>query len=173
MLRSQLIAAIAIAMTVGAFAQLPATGTDAAPGRNEQEERAIREVLAYGTEESWNSHQPARAVTPDRCADPAIFINTTGAWIKGCQAVADLVTPLHAPGGPFHDHTRRHLVEELHFIRADVAIAVVKTFDIKRGGKPTTGEETRGLFVLRKDGGRWKVTANQNARIQPSPVVNR
>jgi hypothetical protein len=35
-----------------------------------------------------------------------------------------------------------------------VAIAVVKTFDIKRGGKPTD-EETRGLFVLRKEmGGR-------------------
>jgi uncharacterized protein (TIGR02246 family) len=171
MLRSQLVAAIAIAMAVGALAQSPST--DAVPGRNEQDERAIREVLAYGTEESWNSHQPARAVTPDRCADPAIFINTSGGWVKGCQAVADLVTPLHAPGGRFHDHTRRHLVEELQFIRPDVAIAVVKTFDIKRGGKPTTGEETRGLFVLRKEGGRWKVTASQNTRIQPAPVGNR
>jgi hypothetical protein len=25
----------------------------------------------------------------------------------GCQAVADLLTPRHAPGGPCHDHTRR------------------------------------------------------------------
>jgi hypothetical protein len=173
MLKSQLIASIAIAMAVGALAQLPAAGTDAVPGRNEQDERAIKEVLAYGTEVSWNSHQPATAVTPDRCADPAIFINTTGGWVKGCQTVADLVTPLHAPGGPFHDHTRQHLVEELHLIRPDVAIAVVKTFDIRRGGKPTTGEETRGLFVLRKDGGRWKVIANQNARILPSPAGNR
>ena len=91
---------------------------------------------------------PRRIVTPDKCVDDAVFINTTGGWVKGCQAVADLVAPLHAPGGRFHEHTRRHVVEDLRFIRPDVAIAVVKTFDIRIAGVPTPGRETRGLVVL-------------------------
>lgn len=173
MLKSPLIASLSIAMAVATFAQSPATGADAVPVRNEQEVRAIRALLAYGFEESWNNHHPGTAVTPDKCADPAIFINTSGGWVKGCLAFTDLLTPLHAPGGPFHDHTRRHVVEDLHFIRPDVAIAVVKTFDIRRAGVPTAGEETRGLVVLTKEGEQWKVTANQNARIQASPAGNR
>lgn len=128
---------------------------------------------SHAYEESWNSHHPATAVDPNKCANDAIFINTTGGWVKGCRALADLLAPLHAPGGPFHDHTRRHAVEELRFIRPDVAIAVVKTFDIRRAGVPTTGEETRGLVVLSKEGEYWKVTANQNGRIQASPAGSR
>ena len=131
---------------------------------------AIRALLADGFETSWNSHQPATAATPDKCAGDAVFINTTGAWLKGCDAWIRLITPLHGPGGPFHDHTRRHAVEDLQFIRPDVAIAVVRTFDIRRSGVPTTGEETRGLVVISKQEGRWKLNANQNGRIQVAPV---
>ena len=130
---------------------------------------AIRALLADGFEASWNSHQPATAATPEKCAVGAIFINTTGGWLKGCEAWTRLITPLHAPGGPFHDHTRRHEVEDLQFIRPDVAIAVVRTFDIRRSGVATTGEETRGLVVIVKQDGRWKLNANQNGRIEVNP----
>ena len=116
--------------------------------------------------------QPAAAAAPDKCAGDAIFINVTGGWLKGCESWAALIAPMHAPGGQFHDHTRRHAVEELQFIRPDVAIAVVKTLDIKRAGVPTTGEETRGLVVVSKQGGRWRLNANQNGRIQAAPVGN-
>ena len=173
MLKSQLFASFSIAMAVGAFAQSPTTGAGTVPGQNEQDAKAVRALLAHGFEESWNSHRPATAVTPDKCADPAIFINTTGGWVKGCRALADLLTLRHAPGGPSHEHTRRHAVEDLRFIRPDVAIAVVKTFDIRIAGVPTPGRETRGLVVLVKEGEHWKVTANQNSTIQASPVGNR
>jgi uncharacterized protein (TIGR02246 family) len=139
---------------------------------DESDAMAIRALLADGFETSWNSHQPATASTPDKCASDAVFINTTGGWLKGCNNWAELITPLHAPGGPFADHTRRHAVEELQFVRPDVAIAVVKTFDIKRGGVAAPGEETRGLVVLTKENGRWTLAANQNARVQASPVGN-
>jgi len=173
MLKSQLLASILLATAVGASAQSQSTGVDAVPGGNEQDATAIRAKLTYSFEESWNSHEPAKAVTPDKCVDDAVFINTTGGWIKGCQAVADLLTPLHAPGGRFHDHTRRHVVEDLRFIRPDVAIAVVKTLDIRIAGVPTLGRETRGLVVLSKEGGLWKVTASQNGTIQATPDGNR
>jgi len=62
------------------------------------------------------------------------------------------------------------VVEELRFIRPDVAVAVVKTFDIKRAGVPTTGEETRGLIILSKENGHWKVNALENTRIEATPV---
>lgn len=173
MLKLQLLASILVATAVGAFGQSHATGAAADSGRNDQDARAIRALLAYGFEESWNSHQPAMAATPDKCADDAIFINTSGGWVKGRQAFIDLLTPLHAAGGPFHDHTRRHVVEDLRFIRPDVAIAVVKTFDIRIAGVPTPGRETRGLVVLSKEGEDWKLTANQNGTIQATPVGNR
>jgi uncharacterized protein (TIGR02246 family) len=137
---------------------------------NDQDETDIRSGLAYGFETTWNSHQPAAAVTPDKCMDDAIFINTSGGWMKGRENFAEMISRLHAPGGPFHDHTRRHTVEELRFIRPDVALAVVKTFDIKRAGVPTTGEETRGLLIFTKEDGHWKLNAVENTRIQPTPV---
>ena len=143
---------------------------DAARFWNDQDEIAIRSQLANGFETTWNSHQPAAAVTRDTCVDDAIFINTSGGWIKGRENFAEMISRLHAPGGPFHDHTRRHTVEELRFIRPDVALAVVKTFDIKRAGVPTTGEETRGLIILSKENGHWKVNALENTRIDATPV---
>jgi uncharacterized protein (TIGR02246 family) len=173
MLKSQLLASIWLAMAIGAFAQPPATGAPAVPIRNEQDEKAIRAVLAFAFEDSWNSHEPAKAVTPDKCADDAVFINTTGGWVTGCRVVADLLTPLHAPGGRFHDHTRRHVVEDLRFVRPDVAIAVVRTTDIRIAGVPTPGRETRGLVILSKEGGLWKTTASQNTLIQGTPDGNR
>jgi hypothetical protein len=173
MLKSQLLASILLATAVGAFAQSQSTGGDAVPGRNEQDEKAIRAKIAYGYEEAWNRHEPGKAVTPDKCVDDAVFINVTGGWVKGCRAAADLLTPLHAPGGRFHELTRRHVVEDLRFIRPDVAIAVVKTFDHRIAGKPTPGRETRGLVVLSKEGGLWKTTANQNTLIQATPDGNR
>ena len=137
---------------------------------NDQDATAIRSKLADAFETSWNSHQPATTVTRDKCIDDAIFINTTGGWVKGRENFAEMISRLHAPGGPFHDHTRRHMVEELRFIRPDVALVVVKTFDIKRAGVPTTGEETRGLVILSKEDGHWKLNAVENARIQATPV---
>jgi hypothetical protein len=173
MVKSQLLASILLATAIGAFAQSQSTGGDAVPGRNEQDEKAIRAKIAYGYEEAWNRHEPGKAVTPDKCVDDAVFINVTGGWVKGCRAAADLLTPLHAPGGRFHELTRRHVVEDLRFIRPDVAIAVVKTFDHRIAGKPTPGRETRGLVVLSKEGGLWKTTANQNTLIQATPDGNR
>jgi uncharacterized protein DUF4440 len=140
------------------------------PYWNDADASAIRAALAEGYETNWNSHHPAESVTPDRCSDPAIFINTTGGWVEGCQAWADMIGPLHAAGGPFHDHTRRHVVEELRFVRPDIAIAVVRTFDIKRGGVSVAGEETRGLSVFCKENGHWKLVANENNRIQANAV---
>ena len=159
-------AAICIVVTAALNAQ---TGGKAAgtPGHaSEQDEIDLKSLLAENFEKNWNNHQPDAAVTPDTCVDDAIFINSTGGWVKGRETFAKMIGPLHAPGGPFHGHTRRHVVEELRFIRPDVALAVVKTFDIRRAGVPTTGEETRGLVVLSKEGGRWKLNALENTRIQ-------
>ncbi len=135
---------------------------------NDQDEAAIRAELREGFETNWNAHQPK--VTPEICIEDAVFINTTGGWIKGRENFSELIMRLHGPGGQFHDHTRRHAVEELQFIRPDVVFAVVKTFDIRRGGVPTTGEETRGLIILSKEDGHWKVNALENTRIQATPV---
>lgn len=147
---------------------LAAMGVLHAQTGHEQDETNIRSMLAEGFEKYWNSHQPAASVSPDRCIDNAIFINTTGGWLVGRGKYAEMISRLHAPGGPFHEHTRRHEVEELRFIRPDVALAVVKTFDIRQAGVPVAGEETRGLVIFSKEDGRWKVNALENTKIQPT-----
>lgn len=162
----------AAAVSGVAYASNDIASAVSSSGPAEQDENSIRALLADGFETSWNNHQPANVLTPDKCMDDAVFINTTGGWVQGREKFKELITRLHAPGGPFHDHTRRHAVEELHFIRPDVVFAVVKTFDIKRGGVPTTGEETRGLIILSKEEGLWKVNAMENTKIQPTPTGN-
>src|SRR5215475_7949474 len=76
--------------------------------RSEQDAAQIRSALAEGFEQYWNSHKPAAAVTSDKCIEDAIFINTSGGWVKGRENFAEMISRLHGPGGPFHDHTRRH-----------------------------------------------------------------
>lgn len=162
----------AAAVAGAAYASRDIASASASRGPAEQGEDTIRALLADGFETSWNNHRPADALTPDKCMDNAVFINTTGGWVQGREKFMELITRLHGPGGPFHNHTRRHAVEELHFIRPDVVFAVVKTFDIKRDGVPTTGEETRGLIILSKEQGNWKVNALENTKIQPIPTGN-
>ena len=135
-------------------AQTDGRGTGTPQLQRELDQTAIRSLLAESFEDNWNNHQPTAAVAPDKCIDDAIFINTTGGWVKGREKFAKMIAPLHAPGGPFHDHTRRHEVEELRFVRPDVAIAVVKTFDIRRAGVPTArrGKPEASLSSARKQG---------------------
>jgi len=161
---------ILLAVIGAAHGQSDANKVKASTTAKDREETAVRTQLAYGFEETWNSHQPAAAVAADKCIEDAVFINTSGGWVKVRENFAEMISRLHAPGGPFHEHTRRHAVEELRFIRPDVAMAVVKTFDIKRAGVPMTGEETRGLIILSKENGHWKVNALENTRIEATPV---
>ena len=51
---------------------------ETSPGPAEQDENTIRALLADGFETSWNNHRPADVLTPDKCNDDAVFINTTG-----------------------------------------------------------------------------------------------
>jgi hypothetical protein len=60
--------------------------------QSEQDKTDIRLILAEGFETYWNSHQPAAAVTPDKCIDDAVFINTTGGWVKGRENFAGMIS---------------------------------------------------------------------------------
>ena len=82
-------------------AQTGARGTSTPQLQREQDQTAIRSLLAESFEDNWNNHQPTAAVAPDKCIDDAIFINTTGGWVKGREKFAQMIAPLHAPEGPF------------------------------------------------------------------------
>ena len=165
---------ILLATTAALFEQSARKEPEAPPLRNNTDESAIRSLLAFGFRPVENNpsnlHWKILRCSGFQAVDEAVFINTTGGWVMGRENFLELITRLHAPGGPFHDHTRRHAIEELRLIRPDVAFAVVKTFDIKRAGAPTKGEETRGLIILSKEAGRWKVNALENTKIQPMPT---
>ena len=131
------------------------------------DEQALRSLIADGMEVSWNAHHPEEAVTPDKAVEDADFINIYGGWTKGRQNFSETIARLHAPKGLFHGSTRRHEVEQLRFIRPDVAVAIVRAFDVRQGGK-LTGEETRAVIVYSKEAGRWKLNTFQNTTIKPS-----
>ena len=69
-------------------AQRGGSAAGTAQSRRRQDETDIRSLLAEGFEQYWNNHQPAAAVTPDKCIDDAIFINTSGGWVKGREKFA-------------------------------------------------------------------------------------
>ena|SRR6476469_8442609 len=131
------------------------------------DEQALRTLIADGMEASWNAHHPEQAVTADKAVEDADFINIYGGWTKGRERFSETIARLHAPAGLFHASTRRHAVEQLRFIRPDVAVAIVRAFDVREAGKPT-GEETRAVIVYSKEAGHWKLTTFQNTIIRQS-----
>src|SRR5215469_3276572 len=74
---------ILLAIIGAAHGQSNPNKVKASTTAKDREETAIRTQLAYGFEETWNSHQPAAAVTADKCIEDAVFINTSGGWVKG------------------------------------------------------------------------------------------
>ena len=73
----------ATAVSGVAYASTGIGSAKASPDPADQDETAIRALLADGFETSWNNHQPANVLTPDKCMDDAVFINTTG--VRDCS----------------------------------------------------------------------------------------
>jgi hypothetical protein len=68
-----------------AYGQAGGTRVKAPTAAKNPEETAIRTQLAYGFETTWNSHQPAPAVTADKCIEDAIFITLPEAGSRAAK----------------------------------------------------------------------------------------
>jgi len=134
-----------------------------------EDEQAIRKFIKDGVGASRDLDEKQREerrrdqLSEQNVAENVDFLNIFGGWIQGRQKYVDMMNSPQARGF-FRGKTRDATVESVRFIRQDVAIAIVKFWNMKLDGKPTD-EETRASFVLTKENGRWKLNAFHNTTI--------
>jgi uncharacterized protein (TIGR02246 family) len=136
---------IVVAAIVVATPALAAEGTP-------QDEQMIRTVIS-DLYEAWNSHDAA-AIVKDFTADHD-HINTFGGWAKSKAQIEQVYVRGHASGGPLtRSGEKKHVVEKIKFIRADIAEAIVNT--------TSTRNKDISTWVLTKEGSRWLVANFHN-----------
>lgn len=70
------------------------------------------------------------------------------------------------PGGFLRDQYARYEVEDVTFVRPDVALARKLARAVSAEGAPVDLHHTMSaLYVLAKEGGRWWIVARQNTLI--------
>jgi uncharacterized protein (TIGR02246 family) len=165
MLKSQLLASILVAMTVGAFGQSRPTSTDAVPDRT-GDDAAIKRVAAQYVE-YWNRHEFAK--TAELRTEDSENVNVVGQR----STRADIVK-----GGPsyyqqaFGNSTIHDTVISIKYLKPDVA-AVDLAWDMT-GAKCPDGSDASyrvGLksLVMTKIRGKWLIAIFHNMDL-PTPA---
>jgi uncharacterized protein (TIGR02246 family) len=128
-------------------------------GQRKAEEQALRKFISE-RDAAWNRHEPDPG---EAYAVDADFVNSFGGWVSGREEFGKLIKQLHA--GPFHNQTVQTTIERIHFIRPDVAIVIAK----RAYRTPDKSSESRALYILTKQGGKWIGQAFQNTVITDLP----
>jgi uncharacterized protein (TIGR02246 family) len=126
-------------------------------GQRKADEHAVRKFIAE-RDAAWNRHEPDPG---EAYAVDADFVNGFGGWVSGREEFGKLIKQLHS--GPLHTQTMQTTIERIHFIRPDVAIVIT------RKAYMTPASETRALYILTKQGGKWIGQAFQNTGITDMP----
>lgn len=127
-----------------------------------RENSAIRRLI-QNYEESWNRHDPVGLAASYR--SDATWVNWFGAYYKGRQDIEDHYRTTHK--GYFklsHYYTRE--VEDIQYLKPDVAVAHVRTGLTDDTRYPGETFEFRRMIVLTKKDGSWLIQAGQNAKLE-------
>ena len=83
-------------------------------------------------------------------------VSVMGQWTHGREPMEKLYVRESAPGGRFTGGTTRtSQIQQIKFVRPDVAIAITKSKDEKN--------HLRSTYVLTKEGPRWLILASQRS----------
>src|SRR6478609_7999600 len=124
-----------------------------------KEETALRLVVA-NYENAWNRHD-AKGLAEQYHTD-ATWVNWFGAYSKGQKEIQEHYETIHkAYYKTSHYYTRS--IEDLTFIKPDVAIAHVRTGLTGDERYPGQTFEHRRTIILTKREGVWRILAGQNA----------
>jgi len=127
-----------------------------------KENRAIRQ-LVKNYEEAWNRHDP-KALAANYRVD-ATWVNWFGAYYIGRQDIEDHYRTTHNTYfKPSHYYTRS--VEDIQYLKPDVAVAHVRTGLTDDARYPGETFEFRRMIVLTKADGVWLIQAGQNAKLE-------
>lgn len=120
-------------------------------------ERIIRD-----TEQAFNTDDAELLV--EHMAADAVMGSVTGATLHGRDEILDASRTLFA--GPLRDQFARYDIDEVRFVRPDVALVHKRAIATDPDGTPLDHDHTMSaLYVLTKQDGRWWIVARQNTFI--------
>lgn len=125
------------------------------------DEAAIRKVVA-DYESAWNRHDAKGLATqyhPD-----ATWVNWFGAYSKGQPEIQQHYQTVHSTYFKTSQYYTR-AIEDVTFVKPDVAIMHVRTGLSGDERYPTQTFEFRRTLVLTKRDGAWRILAGQNAKL--------
>ena len=127
-----------------------------------KENTAIRQLIS-SYENAWNRHDPVGLAANYR--NNATWVNWFGAYYKGRQDIEDHYRTTHNTYfKPSHYFTRA--VEDIQYLKPDVAVAHVRTGLTDDARYPGETFEFRRMIVLTKKDGLWLIQAGQNAKLE-------
>lgn len=127
----------------------------------DEDVRAIRDVVA-DVEAGFNTNDAELSVA--HFTEDAWGVAVTGARVAGRPAL--LAAHRAGLAGPLREQYARYRVGEVHFLRPDVAIAQKYATATDSDGRPIDLDHTMiALYVLVKEGDRWRVAARQNTLV--------
>ena len=125
---------------------------------------AIESVLA-NVEDGFNTND-AELSCRDFTAN-ARTITALGSRVAGVEALLDA----HRAGfaGPLDDQYARYRVDDVVFVRPDVALAFKQAWATDASGTARTADPAMvALYVLVREQGRWWIAARANTLVQPA-----
>ena len=126
-----------------------------------KEETALRLVVA-NYESAWNRHD-AKGLAEQYHPD-ATWVNWFGAYSKGQPDIQEHYQTVHSTYfKTSHYYTRS--IEDITFVKPDVAILHVRTGLTGDERYPGQTFEFRRTLVLTKRDGIWRILAGQNAKL--------
>lgn len=119
---------------------------------------AIRQVIA-DVQTGFNTNDAEKLVM--HLAQNATTVNVMGMQFSGWDA--NYSTSQRGLAGPLRDEFARYELQDIQFIRPDVAIAHKRALAITPEGNAIEGGQRMvALYVLVKEQGRWWIMARQN-----------
>jgi uncharacterized protein (TIGR02246 family) len=119
---------------------------------------AIRRVVA-DVETGFNTNDPALSI--GHFARNASAGIATGAVVTGLDALTTFAEA--AVSGPLRDEHARYEVDDVVFVRSDVALARKRAWATTPDGEPLDVDHAMvALYVMVKEDGHWWIAARQN-----------
>lgn len=128
-----------------------------------KEKQAIA-ALVKNYEDAWNRHDPKGLA--DNYDTNATWVNWFGAYYIGKKDIQNHYDIVHTSYfKTSHYYTR--LIEDITFIKSDVAIAHIRTGLTGDSRYPGQTFEFRRTIVLTKHNNIWLILSGQNAKLNP------
>jgi uncharacterized protein (TIGR02246 family) len=128
---------------------------------HERDVEAIERIIS-DIETGFNTKDPDLSV--EHFTENATAVSVAGTLLSGRAALLD--ANIRSLSGPLRDQYARYEVDEVVFVRPDVAVAHKRAWATTADGEPIdTDHSMITLYVLVKEDGRWWVAARQNTMV--------